>query len=674
MSLNFNNKINVMFRAGILIILLLSVGFYLHYTTAVKFYRPFYITVSDTDSTDITDLFEIYGVSYFGDTIDLYLKDGKFHNYDKCYFVDIGMKNIYLIKDSLIVKYSDAEESFFENIINNKNPDLFNEYKDYGLVDKISSVGNIKILTIILILVCIVLTVLLIKSEKILSYIIKKWIERRVLCIIILSFTLISFAIIILYFFLIVKKPLPELYDYSNFNTSMIVEHQLESMYDEYQITIEDTAGSGLEFLFTLNGNFWFSADSLLSNISNITVDTIFQKDKKIVQAWKFVSNNTYHRMPEPKFVRNHVFDKPSVLLNSSGYGQCSNRAYALCVIWENMGYKTRIWNVKGLHAFPEVFNGDKWLMLDPDYGLLLVTEDGDIASLNDIRIDSSLMPVMSGKNNFICNIENIIDTFPIRLKNIYKNDTLASSCTFTDKTLDDMYFKLPAGAKLTFPVYVDSLDTYVLEVYIPGFYAGEVRIPLLVNSMVNNENKLTDSLSKFGVLYDDFYVYGEDIVISALINPLLFIPEKNGDISLSYYNNDSWFPEIKILDKSTDYYDDLFKEISYLSELASDNKNNYLEKSKEYLQELNLTIIEWKDVEKVIKLHYYGKEYPVHKVKIIKGVLLSGVLTDEQTFYWINYPENIALILIILDKWNNDNYFLEFEKYIKMLKKYSYN
>jgi hypothetical protein len=650
---NINNN-KIVFRAGILIILFLFVGLYLHYTAAVKFYRPFYITVSDTDSLNISDLFEIYGVSYFGDTIDLYLKDGKFHNCDNCYFVDIGMTNTYLIKDTLNVKYFDTEGSLFENIINNNNSDLFNGYKGYGLVDKISSVGFIKILTIILILVCFVTLVLLIKTEVILLYIKRKWIESRVLCIISLLFTLIGSVVIILCLFLTVKKDLADLPD---FNNSIIVEHHLESKYDGYVITIEDTSGLGLEFIFSLNDNFWFSADSLLSSVRNINVDEVFQEDEEIVQAWKFVSNNTYHRMPKKEFVCNDVLDKPSLLLNSSGYGICSNRTYALCVILENMGYKTRIWNVKDFHAFLEVFNGNKWLMLDPDYGLLLLTEEGQIASLDDIQFDNSLVPVMSGKNNFICNTGNMIDTFPIRLKNIYKNDTLSSYCMLTDKTLDNMYFKLPAGTKLTFPIYIDSLDTYVIEVCIPGFYVGEVRIPLLVNSVVNNENKLTDSLSKCGVLYDDFYIYGEDIVISALINPLLFIPKKNGSLSFCYYTNNSWYPEIKILDKSDDYDADLFKVISYWSEFISGNKSNYLEKSKEYLQKLNLPIIEWKDIEKVVEFHYYGKEYPVHKMEILKRVFLSMALSDEQFFYWINCPENIALILIILDKSDNDNY-----------------
>jgi hypothetical protein len=332
------------------------------------------------------------------------------------------------------------------------------------------------------------------------------------------------------------------------------------------------------------------------------------------------------------------------------------------------MGYKTRIWNVKGLHVFPEVFNGNKWLMLDPDYGLLLRTEEGQIVSLDDIRIDSFLVPVLSGRNNFICNPENMIDTFPIRLKNIYKNDSLASYYMLTDKTLEDTYFKLPSGAKLTFPIFVDSLDTYILEVFIPGFYEGEIKIPLLINSLINNKNKRTDSLLKCGVLYDDFYIIGENIVISALINPLLFIPKTNKKISLCYSTNNSCFPEIKISDKSTNYDTDLFQIISYFSELIYINKNDYLEKSKKYLQKLNhATIIDWKDIEKVVKLHFNKKEYPLHKMEILKRALSFKGLTDQEFFEQINYPENIAIILIILDKCDNDNYFLKLEQYFKM-------
>lgn len=655
-----------------MILLFLFVGFYIHYTAAVKFYRPFYITVSNKESASITDLFEIYGVSYFGDTTNLNPKDGRFYNCDKCYFVKLGIRNNYFIKDTLIVKYFDADEVLIEYVINGKDSSLFNtNCKACGLLDKISLVSFIKKITLILVLICIFLIILLIQSKKILLYIKRKRIESHVLYIRILLFILIGFAIVLLYIFLIVNKLVPET---KNFNNSIVVEHRLESVYDEYVITIEDTARVGLEFVFSLNGNFWFSADSLLASVRNMDVDKVFEQDKEIVQAWKFVSNNTYHRMPETKFINNRIFDKPSILLNSLGYGSCSNRAQALCTIWENMGYKTRIWNVKNLHSFPEVFNGNKWAMLDPDYGLLLLTEEGQIASLNDIQFDTLLVPVMSGGDDFICNTENMIDTFPIRLKNVYQNDTLSSYYMLPDKEIDDMFFKLPVGAKLIFPIYIDSLASYVLKVFIPGFFDGEVNIPLLINSVVNNENMLTDSLSRCGVLYDSFTICGENIVISALINPLLFIPKKNKQISLSYYTNNTWYPEIKIFNKPAHYEVDLFKVISYLSESVTENKSQYLEKSKNYLRQLNLTIVGWEDVEKIIELHSYGKEYPMHKMDIIKRVFLSEMFTDERFLYWINCPENIALILIFLDKWDNDNYFIIFEKYINISTQYSSN
>ncbi len=314
-------------------------------------------------------------------------------------------------------------------------------------------------------------------------------------------------------------------------------------------IYIEDTSGAGLDFTFSLNNLFWFSPDSMINFIQQIPVEDCYNTEKEIIQAWIFAGNFSFHHASYAAGEK--ITYSPGMLFNSVGYGLCDVRSAALCMIWQQMGYKTRVNKLLDFHLFPEVYDGEKWMMLDPDFGICLVNSNNRIASVEEIKKDSGQLTVCSIETRYphFCISQNFVEEYSPYLENIYKS---SASDSLDNLLLDNVNwpagnFKLPPNSIVEFPVFTDSLISPVCKITILDSYCGFVQIPLVIagaNNAVFESTATVDCKGK-GVGYwsDKLWVCGKNIEILAYVNPALFVSEN--EIKFNYYSGNTVLPKV---------------------------------------------------------------------------------------------------------------------------------
>lgn len=658
LMLNKNNTNLTLFRLGLIILLFSSTFFYCHYINSIKVYDDFTVSVFDNNGENISDYFGLFGVSNFGDTIDFVCTEGKFFNNKDGFYKELDLIYNYHNIDSVTVVFSNNNntETHSYTAYYQSNYIIKNLFGNNSFFNKIRIINFLKIISIIFIVFLITGLIIFTKLNVIILALkrIQTWQKSKLILL-----TSIIVFLFLAYIACVLLKQYRETDTYPDFRNVMIKKIPLARYSDSYIITIEDTAKTGLEFVFTLNDNFWFHQDSLLKHIHNLQVEDSFHTRKEIVQAWKFVCKNSYHSCTMSEIELEKTVQFPSLMLNSVGYGQCSDRAQLLRSLWIMMGYKVRIANIKSYHTFPEVFDGEKWMMLDPDFGLLLLNEAGRISSLTEIINDAALFPIKFTENNFICNYTDMICQYPTWLEKIYKMDSLLSYSKSLNYKFENTYFELPVGSKVVFPIYSDNINGCLLKIIIPDFYSGNVRIPLLIKSLINNENSKTDSLIKSGHLFGKFEIRGRNIEIQAYINPLLFMFKDQDTVAFNYYTNSTVFPKITIL-KYTDTSNYIYS-ITKLLPLIAENKDKYLEISDSYLKKFKLKITDWAEFQNIIAMHYVNGIYPEQKILLLKNIMFSDKKIQNAFYDWINYPENLALILILLDRCENNNDYIDF-------------
>lgn len=320
-------------------------------------------------------------------------------------------------------------------------------------------------------------------------------------------------------------------------------------------VVIEDTVGIGLEFTFSLNNKFWFCKDSMMNYIHQIPVADCFNTKEELIQAWLFVSMYTYHHKPISMSEKHiHI---PSMLINSVGYGLCDDMTATLCLIWEEMGYETRINHVTDFHVFPEVFDGNKWLMMDPDYALVLITDKNEIASVEEIKSGITLSPYRSELNTSCFNTaQGFVELYPDYLHDVYSNAVNPQKDNwFTDNlNWENAKFLFPRLSKVEFPVFSDTLANAFMKVTIPGNFRGVVKLPLMIAEIANADYKFLSTIDKNSIpLLDQgtnyLWVDGTNITILAYLNPLLFNFDKV--FKFNYYSNIEKLPRVCVSEQS---------------------------------------------------------------------------------------------------------------------------
>lgn len=304
-------------------------------------------------------------------------------------------------------------------------------------------------------------------------------------------------------------------------------------------ICMTNNSGQPVEFTFSIDGKFWWDKDSLLNYISRIPVKDTFSTSKFIIQAWKFVYENTFHcyqNYPKASFDN---FD--CYLLNSIGHGLCGDRATLFCDIVGEKGYKTRILNRTDVHSFPEVFDG-KWKMMDVDHGICFRGNNSEILSTEEILNGTAHthIPAMD-KMSFFSNALTFFIDCPSKLNS--GEDYDFDHITYSANNLKLSNFLLPGNSTIKMPIYDSVLMEYTAKISISKVCHQIIRIPLFI---IDNNADMFVKCSSF-----DYLVSGENIEITALLNPMLFINAKR----LAVYSTNNLNINVAQSQDSTDIY-----------------------------------------------------------------------------------------------------------------------
>lgn len=208
------------------------------------------------------------------------------------------------------------------------------------------------------------------------------------------------------------------------------------------------------------------------------------------MKAWRLISARHYHADPIIAGTKTH---DPFLALNSIGYGYCDDVAAALAIIWQWLGYESRVWVLQG-HVVPEVKVDGVWHMLDPDYGIYYLDNAGAVASVDTLSQNPSLI---SQPVNPIW--EPDFDGYATWLAAIYDGRE-ADDNYFVDTPVIEEHpavIDMPAGASLEFPFRFEMpvLSYYgtaapligAAQLNLEAGSQGELKLPLVVIDVSGN-------------------------------------------------------------------------------------------------------------------------------------------------------------------------------------------
>ncbi len=249
-------------------------------------------------------------------------------------------------------------------------------------------------------------------------------------------------------------------------------------------VSIQNIGPESASFLLKWNGVDMSSMDGLLEVISQYAP----QEPTPHIQAWRFVHDFSQHYSPltERKWLH-----EPVLFFNSAGFGICDDLAELLYHVWTAMGYEARIWSLNG-HIVPEVFAQGKWQLLDPDFGTYYLNDGGEIASVNEIAQDPSL----------IFNPRLVLDSY---LSSAYSpgvaalyastgdnrfcssNGRLSVKCDPISRSRNGGFFQIPGQSTLELPHQSEGYLTYDPDVAeIPDFKIAILKIAPGVSGRIN--------------------------------------------------------------------------------------------------------------------------------------------------------------------------------------------
>lgn len=104
-------------------------------------------------------------------------------------------------------------------------------------------------------------------------------------------------------------------------------------------------------------------------------------------QAWAWFVARTRHDSDLP--VARGLPPGPHVA--SAGGGLCARNAMALAALWSDLGLEARVRRLRG-HVVPEVREGGRWALYDPDLAVRYLRRDGAVASVDDLAADVTLV------------------------------------------------------------------------------------------------------------------------------------------------------------------------------------------------------------------------------------------------------------------------------------------
>jgi len=251
-------------------------------------------------------------------------------------------------------------------------------------------------------------------------------------------------------------------------------------------------------FSMTFNGNISRNIQHLVEQIRAMSIpgDADMPDYRR---AYFYVMQYHQHDFP---FTRQLWTHEPSLYLNSIGSGFCDDAATSLKLIWQEMGYQSRIWLLNG-HVVAEIHTGERWEMYDADLKVMYYKRDGRVAGVEELAASPSLIrnPTNpTSANSYV---------YSPRMASIYSSTENNKICTVCDDYVvqRDLIFEIPAGGAMSWgqiyttkPLPIVVIDTPTklgqLKLTIPAGSTGTLDIPLAIYDI---EGSGGDSVSMSG-------------------------------------------------------------------------------------------------------------------------------------------------------------------------------
>lgn len=283
---------------------------------------------------------------------------------------------------------------------------------------------------------------------------------------------------------------------------------------------------SAVDFRFSINNRFWFTPEEMLDYIKNLDADTLPGTDGLIAKAFSFVIQFTRHKSEIP-LSKEYAFS-PGIIMNSLGYGICSNRGAVLAIILKTLGYQSRCVQLGG-HLVTEVTDNSKWKMLDADNDIYFL-KNGEIASVEQISDENQKCTPVFGYNtlNFFNRLmpENYQHFFTTKENNVVE------AWYMENIQWESTHFTLPPYSEIEIPATNPNVKKNAPYMFaclnIKRPYKGLLNIPLVIHS-ANGKGSFYNIYSSEKLSQKYFYAPGKYMIVADsiklyfYINPFLF-------------------------------------------------------------------------------------------------------------------------------------------------------
>lgn len=267
-------------------------------------------------------------------------------------------------------------------------------------------------------------------------------------------------------------------------------------------------------------GNIPHKVNEIISEISSLP--SIFENENNAIKAWRYVIENIQYA---PTKFTSLDFHHPLVVLNALGYGQCDDLSTVLHFLWKEMGYESRIWDL-GNHVVPEVKINNKWQMLDPSFQVFYYNKKMEIAGVEEIIQDTSL--ILNPFQNINYTYENdisrsLIDSlrYSLKVANYYIETAHLNEYYIKTYSIDSLKFCIPSKASIFFPINEEILleeknwlgenlgESLFLSLELSPKSIGKISIPLI--SVASNGAFTFSNHNNERITFSDFNTFKID-------------------------------------------------------------------------------------------------------------------------------------------------------------------
>ena len=260
------------------------------------------------------------------------------------------------------------------------------------------------------------------------------------------------------------------------------------------QVLISNESDSMAYFNMQFNGNFSVNTKDLVEQIREFEVPgepDMPDYEKAYHYMLKF---HAHDWAVSDKF----YIHEPSLYVNSFGVGLCGDSAGVLKLIWNGMGYESRLWYING-HVVSEVFTGERWQMYDADLRVVYYRHDtGQVAGVEELAANPQFIydPLVRFDNPNGSGVNHSHRT--ASFYSTTDNNWICYRCTEHVEERD-LVFQIPAGGNLRFgqltperriPIANTDVDNLgLLTVTVPRNSSGTLDIPLALYDVTGSRS-----------------------------------------------------------------------------------------------------------------------------------------------------------------------------------------